>query len=864
MRRALSSLARSLPAASSFAMARCAGSRRARPAARTRRSTRAVRPQGPRARDLKGVARLEERVRLLDELRLVTGPPPQSASAPSNIRIRLLWHKKDRSRNGGWITVSSPGGLPPVLAPSGDDSGDDSEQDDSDGNGTPAEGSGAHGHADIAAEHQDTRLGEKATNSQLACHAATTLEDSGCSSAACVELPSTTSVGAAPAFARDDGFTMAHDGLRAGEWLHAAAARAAEAATRAAEATARAREVMLANDAVRRAAPAFAALPPTTNRRSSRAVEQLDLKTNAVINRFESAIAAARTLAGSGSERTQGTLVVYIREALKGRREEAGGFRWRYLTGCVEDYVATSTILRDISEPRGFGLSFPTRIAGKPRGRPPKGKQWCSVTRQWVPESFFASNVYQNRARLAAAQAASLCGGAAAPWMASAKDVELAAQRTQLMAVPEKRLPQPFELRHAGPFEAAPADPVGADNDGGGGERVHEAAATSLRALAMSLATTSRAIARSDGQSLLSNLPRASSRAEGDCGLSRLADPPALAASIAPADTTRLIATAAAAADTTGLADNLSHAATVAASANVMRLAAATAAAPDDATRFTQEETLRTATAELSELVRAQKAAAAAALADATRFASNPVLAVTAAALADVTPALLAHAQSSHSATARRAYRKELITKQRLAGKTGKHTHYEYRRQAANERTRVAGRFQKKNQGEATMNERTPEEVRGERKAANKRALAPEEDRGERKEDAPLDGTADYLVRLHKAPRTSPLAVPAFPGLLPPDPGPAVPGLLFHYSKMSNGMSQPPASGALREPASSLGTSRTHAAPAPRRENGLRLMSPLVFHVAVPIEPPPRDATIYDLGRARISPGPGWEILGEV
>ena len=156
------------------------------------------------------------------------------------------------------------------------------------------------------------------------------------------------------------------------------------------------------------------------------------------------------------------------------------------------------------------------------------------------------------------------------------------------------------------------------------------------------------------------------------------------------------------------------------------------------------------------------------------------------------------------------------------------------------------------------MNERTPEEVRGERKAANKRALAPEEDRGERKEDAPLDGTADYLVRLHKAPRTSPLAVPAFPGLLPPDPGPAVPGLLFHYSKMSNGMSQPPASGALREPASSLGTSRTHAAPAPRRENGLRLMSPLVFHVAVPIEPPPRDATIYDLGRARISPGPGW------
>ena len=246
-----------------------------------------------------------------------------------------------------------------------------------------------------------------------------------------------------------------------------------------------------------------------------------------------------------------------------------------------------------------------------------------------------------------------------------------------------------------------------------------------------------------------------------------------------------------------------------------MRLAAATAAAPDDATRFTQEETLRTATAELSELVRAQKAAAAAALADATRFASNPVLAVTAAALADVTPALLAHAQSSHSATARRAYRKELITKQRLAGKTGKHTHYEYRRQAANERTRVAGRFQKKNQGEATMNERTPEEVRGERKAANKRALAPEEDRGERKEDAPLDGTADYLVRLHKAPRTSPLAVPAFPGLLPPDPGPAVPGLLFHYSKMSNGMSQPPASGALREPASSLGTSRTHAAPAP-------------------------------------------------
>ena len=162
------------------------------------------------------------------------------------------------------------------------------------------------------------------------------------------------------------------------------------------------------------------------------------------------------------------------------------------------------------------------------------------------------------------------------------------------------------------------------------------------------------------------------------------------------------------------------------------------------------------------------------------------------------------------------------------------------------------------------MNERTPEEVRGERKAANKRALAPEEDRGERKEDAPLDGTADYLVRLYKAPRTSPLAVPAFPGLLPPDPGPAVPGLLFHYSKMSNGMSQPPASGALREPASSLGTSRTHAAPAPRRENGLRLMSPLVFHVAVPIEPPPRDATIYDLGRARISPGPGWEILGEV
>ena len=138
-----------------------------------------------------------------------------------------------------------------------------------------------------------------------------------------------------------------------------------------------------------------------------------------------------------------------------------------------------------------------------------KGKQWCSVTRQWVPR-LFASNVYQNRARLAAAQAASLCGGAAAPWMASAKDVELAAQRAHAAdGRAREGLPQPFELRHAGAFRSRSRRSRRSRQRRRRRRRVHEAAATSLRALAMSLATTSRAIARSDGQSLLSNLPRA-------------------------------------------------------------------------------------------------------------------------------------------------------------------------------------------------------------------------------------------------------------------------------------------------------------------------------------------------------------------
>ena len=94
------------------------------------------------------------------------------------------------------------------------------------------------------------------------------------------------------------------------------------------------------------------------------------------------------------------------------------------------------------------------------------------------------------------------------------------------------------------------------------------------------------------------------------------------------------------------------------------------------------------------------------------------------------------------------------IQKQRLATKTHNHTHYESRRQAANNRTRIGGRFQKKNHDEhKAADERTlgPEGARCKRKATNGQTLVLDEDRDERKaakaprvQPKALDGTSLY------------------------------------------------------------------------------------------------------------------------
>ena len=54
---------------------------------------------------------------------------------------------------------------------------------------------------------------------------------------------------------------------------------------------------------------------------------------------------------------------------------------------------------------------------------------------------------------------------------------------------------------------------------------------------------------------------------------------------------------------------------------------------------------------------------------------------------------------SRREAKAARAYRKQRLVEKRRAPKKQNHTHYDYRRNAAKQRTRVGGRFQKKHHG---------------------------------------------------------------------------------------------------------------------------------------------------------------------
>ena len=1045
-------------------------------------------------------AQFKERVRLLDQLRPVTELPPQSMCARSNIRIRLLWHKRPGCRHGGWIAISSPRALPPVLASGGDCGSDDSEHDGDSGNAAAAEmSSGVHGHADIAecytpgthASVKHVLLGETTMDSHLARRATSTLQDSGSLLAARGEPPLLATAGAAsPASA-------------ALEWTGESAR---SAAARAAEATARARGAMLLDvvkpieqchptgevnlsgiaaaralsinqgsiaqaaygtsasgtihtmgsdgwlfaddgagrDAARQQeharllaqATAPVRAPPPTNKRSSRAVQQLDFHTHAVIGRFESAKGAARALAEEGSERTEGTLVVYIREALKGRRAEAGGYRWRYAPQYAEPaYIAdqdgaarlvahqyrTRDELRDacavrnpeivraclemarhagvpdtdgtviiaralvaeleheaahgdapavtdapppavgeapsipitlaapvpngrhvaavrphsmalpdgIAWPRRFGVTYPT---GKPRGRPPKGKRWCASSRQWVPE---ASALVRN------------------------------ATRTAIVGVGDH-----------GDYEL-----------GVGDDCVHGAAAASLRALAVSLATTSRAL-QYDGQSLLADLPSSRTvRNEGGREVRRLADQPALAATIAAsADATRFAAAGAARANATRLVDEPVPAATVTATAKITmtpppgrleidlsdargiggdvavdklaeespvvgqvhrgdtleaedvgkrlcvqksglrelvitralerdwhvalepatvaaqgvvardaaacnatnlmtttldaranlddmpalapniaaqdlqlglgfatRLAAATTT-PTNATHLVERPALAATTAPPADPRRLAGMPFVAANAAALALAGEPALAMAATALTEVDLQLSGHAQPLDEAKARRQYRKELIQKQRLATKTHNHTHYESRRQAANNRTRIGGRFQKKNHDEyKAADERTlgPEGARCKRKATNGQTLVLDEDRDERKA-AKAPRVTPTLPPQTILPAPSRESCPLDLARAADEPGKTsspAPGLLFHSS---NGIPQPPAPSPTRLPALGLATLPSNAVPA-LQDQGLR-SSPELFHVAVPAEPPPCDATLE----------PGWAIAGTV
>lgn len=59
---------------------------------------------------------------------------------------------------------------------------------------------------------------------------------------------------------------------------------------------------------------------PTNNKRQAKAIEQLDLQGN-VIKEWESTAEAFRALNINKG---------YIIAVMKGRREEAGGYRWRY------------------------------------------------------------------------------------------------------------------------------------------------------------------------------------------------------------------------------------------------------------------------------------------------------------------------------------------------------------------------------------------------------------------------------------------------------------------------------------------------------------------------------------------------------
>ena len=111
---------------------------------------------------------------------------------------------------------------------------------------------------------------------------------------------------------------------------------------------------------------------------------------------------------------------------------------------------------------------------------------------------------------------------------------------------------------------------------------------------------------------------------------------------------------------------------------------------------------------------------------------------------------------SRREAKAARAYRKQRLVEKRRAAKKRNHTHYEYRRNAAKQRTRVGGRFQKKHHGAwLSVDERRTTDP----------ALA---------------------VPAPAASRVSPLAVPAAPVLATSPPHIAMPAPLQAHAQRLN------------------------------------------------------------------------------
>jgi len=114
---------------------------------------------------------------------------------------------------------------------------------------------------------------------------------------------------------------------------------------------------------------------------------------------------------------------------------------------------------------------------------------------------------------------------------------------------------------------------------------------------------------------------------------------------------------------------------------------------------------------------------------------------------------------SRREAKAARAYRKQRLVEKRRAAKKRNHTHYEYRRNAAKQRTRVGGRFQKKHHGAwLSVDER-------------------------RTTDPALAVPAPPASRVSPTQTFAPLAVPAAPVLAMSPPHVAVPAPLQSHAQ---------------------------------------------------------------------------------